>query len=626
MRLDALLPRPLSPETDAESPSILNCLLTGIHLDRRRARALGWRGVLPSNQLYAAWTCRVAGSPHVYGLVFLNEHTDVSFLHGTFTAHVFPHAADSVLDKFPLQALSLALGENYEERMRNLSLHAPELAPFCMGSVQLVAALDGKGLSLSLAAPARYRHISREGIAARPSTDSGSYAAGDTTGDATGDAAGDTTGDAQAEQWIVPPGGLECDVPAFRLLLPLFTTLAATAATLLEESPRLSLHMALQKPRDAAEGDTSPTLSLKAEMGTCPQPHPLAAFPGNGRPITFPSLSSEGKILKRLPGRQRQILATPDAELPVMHILTGFLGAGKTTFLRRWLDYLNGREQFAAVIQNEFGRIGLDAALTRGETHVEALDEGCVCCSLADSLRPGLQRLLEAAPAEQIILETTGLANPANVLESLNDLSDMVRPGLVITVADALAWDEAGSGIGMAQVAQADVIIANKADAVSEQRLEAVLRDLRRRNPRAVIFPAVEGNITFANLEALHTAWLDAHSPPPSRAPRLQPFSAAGNINHSAEGFGSFCLTLPQVVSTEDIWRMVDDAGPGLCRAKGIVNLRMDGAVVAAVAQYAAGRLEFEEAPDGADERYMVFIGVNLSPPDTAGQGATAVC
>lgn len=612
MRLDALLPRPLSPETDAESPSILNCLLTGIHLDRKRARRLGWRGVHPSNQLYAAWTCRVAGSPHVYGLVFLNESTERSFLHGTFTAHVFPHAADSILDKFPLQALSIALGEDYEERMRNLSLHAPELAPFCMGNLQLVTALDGKGLALSLSAPARYCHISREGIAARLFPDSDSCAAGDTAGDTAG------------ERWIVPPGGAECDVPAFRLLLPLFTTLADTAATMFEERPRFSLHMAPQKTR-GAEGDASPTLSLKAEMGACPQPRPLTAFPGNGRPIKFPSLSSEGKVLERLPGRRRQIPATPGADLPVMHILTGFLGAGKTTFLRRWLDYLNGREQFAAVIQNEFGRIGLDAVLTRGETHVEALDEGCVCCSLADSLRPGLQRLLEAAPAEQIILETTGLANPANVLESLYDLSDMVRPGLVITVADALAWDEAGAGISMAQVAQADVIIANKADAVSEQRLQTVLCDLRRRNPRAVIFPAVEGNITFANLEALHTAWLDAHRSPPSRAPRLQPFSAAGNINHTTEGFGSFCLTLPQVVSTEDIWRMVDGAGPGLCRAKGIVNLRRDGAVVAAVAQYAAGRLEFEEAPDGADERYMVFIGVNLSPPDTPGQGASAV-
>ncbi len=613
MRLDALLPRPLSPETDAESPSILSCLLTGIHLDRRRARGMGWRGVHPSNQLYAAWTCRVAGSPHIYGLVFLKEHTDPSFLYGTFTAHVFPPAANSLLDRFPLQALSIALGENYEERMRNLSLHAPELAPFCMGNVQLVTALDGTGLSLSLSALARYRHISRDGIAAHPSPASGSRAADH------------AAGDAQDERWIVPPGGTECDVPAFRLLLPLFTTLTATAASLFEETPRLSLHMTPQKPRDTAKGDASPTLSLKAEMGSCPQPQPQAVFPGNDSPIKFPSLSCEGKVLERLPGRRRQLPATPGADLPVMHILTGFLGAGKTTFLRRWLDYLNGREQFAAVIQNEFGRIGLDAALTRSETHVEALDEGCVCCSLAESLRPGLQRLLEAAPAEQIILETTGLANPANVLESLHDLSDMVRPGLVITVADALAWDEAGSGIGMAQVAQADVIVANKADTVSEQRLEAVLRDLRRRNPRAVIFPAVEGNITFANLEALHTAWLDAHSLPPSRAPRLLPL-ATRNIDHTAEGFGSFCLTLPQTVSIEDIWRMVDGAGPGLCRAKGIVNLRRDGAVVPAVAQYAAGRLEFEDAPDGADERYMVFIGVNLSQPDTSWQGASAAC
>jgi len=165
MRLDTLLPRPLSPEKDAESPSILNCLLSGIHLDRRRARGLGWRGVRPSNQLYAAWTCRVANSPHVYGLVFQEEHADDSFLYGTFTAHVFPDAADPVLDTFPLQALSLAMGERYEESVRNLSLHAPELAPFCMGKFQLVAALDGTGLTLSVSAPARYRQISKQGIA-----------------------------------------------------------------------------------------------------------------------------------------------------------------------------------------------------------------------------------------------------------------------------------------------------------------------------------------------------------------------------------------------------------------------------------------------------------------------------
>lgn len=74
----------------------------------------------------------------------------------------------------------------------------------------------------------------------------------------------------------------------------------------------------------------------------------------------------------------------------------------------------------------------------KGDTVVEALDEGCVCCSLADSLRPGLERIIAAMPAEQFVLETTGLANPANVMEALNGLRDLVAPGLVITVADAL--------------------------------------------------------------------------------------------------------------------------------------------------------------------------------------------
>ena len=596
MRLDTLLPRPLSPETDAESPSILNCLLTGIHLDRRRARGLGWRGVHPSNQLYAAWTCRVAASPYVYGLVFQQEHADESFLYGTFTAHVFPRASDPILDMFPLQALALAMDEGYEERVRNLSLHAPALAPFCMGQLQLVTALDGTGLTLSVSAPARYRQISQQGIAV-PAVKT-----------------------ARPSEWIVPPGGVEYDVPAFRLLLRLFTTVAATASALFEEKPRLSLHTIPQPPSDAGRENTSShILSLQAQLGTAPQSPARADCGSNGRAGVVPSLSANGKALKHLPGCRRQGPTCPDADLPVMHILTGFLGAGKTTFLRRWLDYLNGREQYAAVIQNEFGSIGLDASLTRGETHVEALDEGCVCCSLADSLRPGLQRLLEAAPAEQIILETTGLANPANVLESMKDLDDLVRPGLVITVADALAWDASCSGISRAQVEQADVIIANKCDAVSRHQLETMLDDLHRCNPKAVILPAVQGNITFATLDSLHTAWLDAQGQPPSRTPRLQTMNAVRTSNHTDEGFASFCLRLPQPVSVKDIERMVDCAGPGLCRAKGIVDLCGDDAITPAVAQYAAGRLEFEEVPEGSDERYMVFIGVNLSPVHAPG-------
>ncbi|SDF27888.1 CobW family GTP-binding protein [Desulfovibrio legallii] len=595
MRLAALLPRQLAPENGPESPTIMNCLLAGVHLERRRARALGWRGVRASGGGPPAWTCRVAGAPHVYGLAFCEERCEDGALHGRFTCYVFPKAADPVLDIFPLQALAVALGPDYGAAVRDLSLYVPALKAFRLGHVGLTAALDGSSLILTLAAPARQRSISTSGVAA-PAGIAGEEAA-----------------------WIVPPGGLECDVPAFRLLLRPFAALAGTAAALLGEEARLRLLVARQDPfaqgdapGDAASASEGAWLMLRAALGQ-DRAHPPQASACGAADGASAAVLARSKALCRLPGRYRP-RGDAGSALPVMHVLTGFLGAGKTTFLRRWLDYLNGREQFAAVIQNELGSIGLDAALTRGETHVEALDAGCVCCTLADSLRPGLQRLLDAAPAEQVILETTGVANPANVLAALAELDDLVRPGLVVTVADALAWDENGDGVRLAQVTQADVIIANKADAVSPERLEAVLADLRRRNPQAVILPAVEGNIAFAVLDSLYAGWLDERGRPPSRTPRLEPICAARATTHGDEGITAFSRPMTGPVSEDALRRLLAEAGPGLQRAKGIVDLRVAGGARPAVVQYAAGRLEFEIAPDDAPERYLVFIGVDLNP------------
>jgi G3E family GTPase len=587
MRLHTLLPRPLDPTTSPESPSILTALLSGIHLDRRQARALGWRGVRPSALYGPAWTCRVAPLAHVFGLVFLDEHVDNDALRGTFAASVFPAAQSDLLDSFPLRALEIALGPDYADAVRELSAHAEALAPFCLGHLDLAAALDGSWLSLRLSAPARLRVVSAAGIPIPPEADGGG------------------SGAQAVPQWLVPPGGLECDVPAFRLLLRLFAALAGTAAHLLDVEPDVRLH---RTALAAQEGPQAPEPGWRM--------HLAAVFGGAPH-----SAAAPGKKLSRLPGRYAP---RPDelSCLPVMHVLTGFLGSGKTTFLRRWLDFLNGRERYAAVIQNEFGQIGLDAALTRSETRVEALDEGCVCCSLADTLRPGLQRLLAAAPAEQVILETTGLANPANILRSLGDLAEFVQPGLVVTVVDALEWRRGGyaargvSGVRLAQVEQADVIIANKADAVAESDFGDILRALRACNAKACILPAVQGNIAFARLDAFLADWQDARMRPPSRQPRLHTLAQAqdGLGTHVEEGFSSHTIPMQTPVDENSLRQMLDAAGPGLCRAKGIVNLLHDGRVVPAVVQYAAGQLEFEAAPEDENSRYLVFIGIDLAP------------
>ncbi|MFR6518708.1 MAG: hypothetical protein ACLUPV_05455 [Bilophila wadsworthia] len=87
MRLETLLPRPLDPCGGSECATLMGALIAAIHLDRRRARALGWRGVRPSGSLLPAWTCRVAGSGLVFGLVFFGEDADGGALRGTFAAY-----------------------------------------------------------------------------------------------------------------------------------------------------------------------------------------------------------------------------------------------------------------------------------------------------------------------------------------------------------------------------------------------------------------------------------------------------------------------------------------------------------------------------------------------------------
>jgi len=576
MKLEKILPRALG-DSDSDCASIFTSLVMAAHFERSRARALGWRGIRPSASEHPSWTCRVAGCDQVFGIRFDGEENCPSprCLRGWFGLYIFPPAESPLLDSFPLDALRFALSPSYGSAIREFSGCEPQLQPFRLGQLRIDASFDGNALALTLEAPARHRVIAADGIPA-------------------------------GDDWLIPPGSPECDVPAFRLFLRLFTVFAATAEQQLGEKAICSRGMTLQ-PRlcfhnngsmEEYGSEQESILNLTAAFG--------------------PSLSLEGeclRLLSDLPARYR-----PD-ELeqhtrPLLHVLTGFLGAGKTTFLRRWLDFLHGRERYTGVIQNEFGKVELDATLMKGDTIVEALDEGCVCCSLADSLRPGLERIIATMPAEQFVLETTGLANPANIMEALDVLRDLITPGLVITVADAL--DLCGSaeeknacpeeaGIRHAQLRKADVIILNKSDTISAEELEALSARLRRINGKALLLPARYGSIPFAELDA----WIDAHEGRrlPSHLPRLMHMNEQG-ITHTEEGYEARTLTFESPLSIRALEGLLRDAGPGLCRAKGILSLEGKGVCIV---QYAAGRLEITPAPE-EKTLDLVLIGTGLAP------------
>jgi G3E family GTPase len=168
-------------------------------------------------------------------------------------------------------------------------------------------------------------------------------------------------------------------------------------------------------------------------------------------------------------------------------VLTGFLGAGKTTLLNRILTEHHGKK--LAVIENEFGEVGVDHQLViQSDEELFEMNNGCICCSVRGDLIRILGRLLKRKDKlDGILIETTGLANPAPVAQTFftdDEMKNAFRLDAIVAVVDAkhvLQHLEADDE-SVKQVGFADVILLNKTDLVSPAELDALEARIKRIN------------------------------------------------------------------------------------------------------------------------------------------------
>ncbi len=178
-----------------------------------------------------------------------------------------------------------------------------------------------------------------------------------------------------------------------------------------------------------------------------------------------------------------------------LHLICGFLGAGKTTLMRRLLA-AQPRDERLAVVVNEFGRLGIDGALLKGFSHqVRELTSGCICCELMTDFQAALTDMVQGFAPARILVEATGLAEAGDLLDGARLAAEAVGLNLasVATVVDTEMFthrDMLGASY-FGQIKAADLLILNKTDLVEPGAVEGLLAELRALNPRARLVPAV---------------------------------------------------------------------------------------------------------------------------------------
>ena len=283
-------------------------------------------------------------------------------------------------------------------------------------------------------------------------------------------------------------------------------------------------------------------------------------------------------------------------------VITGFLGAGKTTLIRNMLENAQGRR--IALIINEFGDVGVDGEILRGcgveacrDEDVIELANGCICCTVADDFVPTMKKLLDRAdPPQHIVIETSGLALPQPLVRAFNwpEIKSRVTVDGVVTVVDAKALAEGRFADDEEAVAAqraadpnldhenpieelfedqlncADMVILNKTDLLDADEHASVSDDLKpklRSGTRLV--PTKHGQMDVAILLGVGASAED------DMANRLSNHEMEGEEQHDHDDFVTFIVSLGEVADKAALLKRIEQtiAAHDILRIKGFVDV-----------------------------------------------------
>ena len=255
-------------------------------------------------------------------------------------------------------------------------------------------------------------------------------------------------------------------------------------------------------------------------------------------------------------------------------VLTGYLGAGKTTLLNRILTYEHGLK--VAVIVNEFGEVGIDNKLVIDtDEEIFEMNNGCICCTVRGDLIRIISNLMRRRDKfDHLVIETTGLADPAPVIQTFfvdEDMKSQLSLDAVVTVVDAKhIWQHWESSEAQEQIAFADVILLNKTDLVTPEQLDELERRIRLMNAIAKIYRTRNSELEMDVLLGVGAFDLN-------RALEIDPKFLSEDAHEHDETVSSVALveegTLDMQKLNDWLSVLLPTQGADIFRMKGILNI-----------------------------------------------------
>ncbi|MFM7423649.1 MAG: CobW family GTP-binding protein [Elainella sp.] len=296
-------------------------------------------------------------------------------------------------------------------------------------------------------------------------------------------------------------------------------------------------------------------------------------------------------------------------------VLTGYLGAGKTTLLNRILTHEHGKK--VAVIVNEFGEVGIDNQLIiDADEEIFEMNNGCICCTVRGDLIRIINNLMKRRHKfDHLVIETTGLADPAPVIQTFfmdEDVQSQTHLDAVVTVVDAKHiaqhWDAEEA---QEQIAFADVVLLNKTDLVTPPALEELESRIRGMNALAKIYRTVDAQVEMNALLGVGAFDLN-------RALTIDPDFLGELAHEHDETVGSVAIVETGAVDGERLnqWlgQLLQTQGQDIFRMKGILNIAGEDQrfVFQGVHMLFDGRPDRPWKSDSERKNELVFIGRNL--------------